>query len=64
MEGTNGVRNLEPPTYGSLITVLSIDGGGIRGLIPGTILSFLEYELQVRIIYIHIHTLAHIRSST
>ena len=38
---------LQPPTYGNLITVLSIDGGGIRGVIPGTILSFLESELQV-----------------
>jgi patatin-like phospholipase/acyl hydrolase len=37
---------LQPPTYGNYITVLSIDGGGIRGLIPGTILSFLESELQ------------------
>lgn len=38
---------LHPPTYGNLITILSIDGGGIRGLIPGTILCFLESELQV-----------------
>lgn len=37
---------LQPPTYGNLITVLSIDGGGIRGIIPGTILDFLESELQ------------------
>ncbi|THG19071.1 hypothetical protein TEA_027637 [Camellia sinensis var. sinensis] len=37
---------LQPPTYGNLITVLSIDGGGIRGVIPGTILGFLESELQ------------------
>ncbi|XP_059635336.1 patatin-like protein 2 [Cornus florida] len=37
---------LQLPTYGNLITVLSIDGGGIRGIIPGTILSFLESELQ------------------
>jgi patatin-like phospholipase/acyl hydrolase len=37
---------LQPPTYGNLITVLSIDGGGIRGIIPATILSFLESELQ------------------
>ncbi|KAK2994433.1 hypothetical protein RJ640_001249 [Escallonia rubra] len=37
---------LQPPTYGNLITVLSIDGGGIRGIIPGTILEFLESELQ------------------
>ncbi|XP_065049973.1 patatin-like protein 2 [Musa acuminata AAA Group] len=31
---------------GKLITILSIDGGGIRGVIPATILSFLESELQ------------------
>ncbi|XP_059454420.1 patatin-like protein 2 [Corylus avellana] len=37
---------LQPPTYGNFISVLSIDGGGIRGLIPGTILNFLESELQ------------------
>ncbi|KAK0577384.1 hypothetical protein LWI29_032347 [Acer saccharum] len=37
---------LQPPTFGDLITVLSIDGGGIRGIIPATILAFLESELQ------------------
>ncbi|KAF3446684.1 hypothetical protein FNV43_RR11864 [Rhamnella rubrinervis] len=37
---------LQSPTYGNLITILSIDGGGIRGIIPGTILAFLEAELQ------------------
>ena len=42
----------QPPTYGNLITILSIDGGGIRGIIPGTILNFLESELQV-LLYIH-----------
>ncbi|KAK4276657.1 hypothetical protein QN277_014783 [Acacia crassicarpa] len=31
-----------PPSTGNLVTVLSIDGGGIRGII----LSFLESELQ------------------
>ncbi|XP_039052348.1 patatin-like protein 2 [Hibiscus syriacus] len=40
------ISPLQPPTYGNLITVLSIDGGGIRGLIPGTILAFLESQLQ------------------
>ncbi|XP_030454255.2 patatin-like protein 2 [Syzygium oleosum] len=37
---------VQPPTYGNLITILSIDGGGIRGIVPATILSFLESELQ------------------
>jgi hypothetical protein len=37
-----------PPAMGQLITLLSIDGGGIRGLIPSTILACLESKLQVR----------------
>lgn len=38
---------LPPPTEeGNVITILSIDGGGVRGLIPGTILGYLESELQ------------------
>ncbi|GMN35225.1 hypothetical protein TIFTF001_005161 [Ficus carica] len=37
---------LQSPTYGNVITVLSIDGGGIRGIIPGVILCCLESELQ------------------
>ncbi|XP_044512015.1 patatin-like protein 2 isoform X2 [Mangifera indica] len=37
---------IHAPTYGNLITVLSIDGGGIRGIIPATILAFLETQLQ------------------
>uniref|UniRef100_A0ACD5Y7C5 Uncharacterized protein n=1 Tax=Avena sativa TaxID=4498 RepID=A0ACD5Y7C5_AVESA len=35
-----------PPSYGSTVAVLSIDGGGVRGIIPGTILAFLEEKLQ------------------
>ncbi|KAK6232950.1 hypothetical protein SCA6_003023 [Theobroma cacao] len=31
-----------------LTTILSIDGGGVRGIIPATILAFLESELQAR----------------
>ncbi|KAG6387910.1 hypothetical protein SASPL_153105 [Salvia splendens] len=31
---------------GKLTTILSIDGGGIRGVIPAKILEFLESELQ------------------
>lgn len=34
-------------TKGRMVTVLSIDGGGIRGIIPGTLLAFLESKLQV-----------------
>ncbi|KAJ8549997.1 hypothetical protein K7X08_033704 [Anisodus acutangulus] len=42
---------LQPPiayaaTKEKIVTVLSIDGGGIRGLIPGTLLAFLETKLQ------------------
>lgn len=37
---------LQPPTYGNCVTILSIDGGGIRGIIPSVILGFLESELQ------------------
>ncbi|KAH6788255.1 phospholipase A 2A [Perilla frutescens var. hirtella] len=33
-------------TKGKMVTVLSIDGGGIRGIIPGTILGHLESKLQ------------------
>ncbi|GJZ50910.1 patatin-like protein 2, partial [Tanacetum coccineum] len=39
-------RQIKPITNGKLITVLSIDGGGIRGIIPATILAFLESQLQ------------------
>uniref|UniRef100_UPI0040479B6C patatin-like phospholipase family protein n=1 Tax=Roseivirga sp. TaxID=1964215 RepID=UPI0040479B6C len=31
---------------GKKIKILSIDGGGIRGIIPGTILNYLETALQ------------------
>ncbi|XP_027089948.1 patatin-like protein 3 [Coffea arabica] len=37
---------IQPPTYGSLATILSIDGGGVRGIIPATLLCFLEAQLQ------------------
>lgn len=36
---------------GKKITVLSIDGGGVRDIIPGTLLAFLESKLQV----LHLH---------
>ncbi|KAE9457127.1 hypothetical protein C3L33_10966, partial [Rhododendron williamsianum] len=43
---TSSLDKIQPPTYGNLITVLSIDGGGIRGIIPATILEYLESQLQ------------------
>ena len=33
-------------TVGDRVTVLTIDGGGIRGLIPGAVLAFQEAQLQ------------------
>ncbi|KAK6781534.1 hypothetical protein RDI58_019330 [Solanum bulbocastanum] len=33
-------------TLEEMVTVLSIDGGGIKGIIPATILEFLEGQLQ------------------
>jgi len=49
MEGVTNlsVEQIQPPTYGNLVTILSIDGGGIRGLIPAAIIEFLESHLQV-----------------
>jgi len=41
------VPRLPPPKFGERITVLSIDGGGIRGLIPTVVIDSLEKELQV-----------------
>ncbi|KAG6766960.1 hypothetical protein POTOM_028139 [Populus tomentosa] len=42
-----GSLKIQPPVYGSKITILSIDGGGIRGILPGVILAYLEAQLQV-----------------
>ncbi|KAJ0984737.1 hypothetical protein J5N97_003093 [Dioscorea zingiberensis] len=42
----SSINQIQAPTYGSLITILSIDGGGIRGIIPATVINFLESELQ------------------
>lgn len=43
---SSGSFELQPPINGKFITILSIDGGGIRGLIPATILEYLESQLQ------------------
>nr|VDC84324.1 unnamed protein product [Brassica rapa] len=39
-------RNKPPSCCGSLVTILSLDGGGIRGTISGVILACLEKQLQ------------------
>ncbi|XP_028808750.1 patatin-like protein 2 [Neltuma alba] len=44
MAGEN--MKLPGPSYGNIVTVLSIDGGGVRGIIPAVILQRLEAELQ------------------
>ncbi|XP_020978413.1 patatin-like protein 2 [Arachis ipaensis] len=46
MAGLNSPSKLPPPSVGKLLTVLSIDGGGIKGLIPAVVLHFLEGELK------------------
>ncbi|TKY57794.1 Patatin protein 2 [Spatholobus suberectus] len=47
MERTkSSIEQIQPPTYGNLVTILSIDGGGIRGIIPAIIIAFLESQLQ------------------
>ncbi|KEH17870.1 patatin-like phospholipase [Medicago truncatula] len=37
---------LPPPAYGSTITILNIDGGGIKGILPTVVLEHLEKALQ------------------
>jgi len=40
------LRQIRPPNFGNVVTILSIDGGGVRGIIPGVVLSYLESQLQ------------------
>jgi hypothetical protein len=44
---------LPPPSYGNTITILSIDGGGIKGIIPAIVLGHLEEALQVIALLVH-----------
>lgn len=45
---------LPPPAYGSTITILNIDGGGIKGILPTVVLEHLEKALQVNDPLFHI----------
>ncbi|BAT96834.1 hypothetical protein VIGAN_09014100 [Vigna angularis var. angularis] len=37
-----------PPSYGDHVSILSIDGGGIRGIIPATVLTYLDKALKAK----------------
>ncbi|KAF3339431.1 patatin-like protein 2 [Carex littledalei] len=43
---TKDVQPNSSPPLECIVTVLSIDGGGVRGIIPAKILEFLEKKLQ------------------
>ncbi|EOA18418.1 hypothetical protein CARUB_v10006962mg [Capsella rubella] len=46
MENDSSFKNNKPPSCGSLVTILSLDGGGVRGIIAGVVLAYLEKQLQ------------------
>ncbi|XP_073023908.1 patatin-like protein 2 [Primulina eburnea] len=46
MERNSSLQEPVPPQSNRFVTVLSIDGGGIKGIIPAVILEFLESQLQ------------------
>ncbi|KAL9820136.1 putative phospholipase A(2) [Arabidopsis thaliana] len=52
MENESPSKKNMPPSCGTLVTILSLDGGGVRGIIAGVILAYLEKQLQV---YIYIN---------
>ncbi|KAL1188901.1 Patatin-like protein 1 [Cardamine amara subsp. amara] len=46
MENDSSCKKNKPPSCGTLVTILSLDGGGVRGVIVGVILAYLEQQLQ------------------
>jgi len=51
---TGGLNTpLPPPSYGDYVSILSIDGGGIRGLIPAAVLHYLDKALKVQFLLYH-----------
>jgi len=45
--GGFSTQRLPPSNNGNLITILSVDGGGIKGIIPATVLIHLDKALKV-----------------
>jgi len=45
--GGLSTQKLPPSDNGNTLTILSIDGGGIRGIIPATVLDYLDQALKV-----------------
>jgi len=47
-------KDLKPTgKKGKCLTILSIDGGGVRGIIPAKILKVLEDEIKVKMFGAH-----------
>ncbi|XP_027906805.1 patatin-17-like [Vigna unguiculata] len=46
--GGFSTQKLPPSDNGNTLTILSIDGGGIRGIIPATVLDYLDQALKAR----------------
>lgn len=46
MNTQNAMLNQTPVNKNRKVRILSIDGGGIRGIIPATVLNYMEQQLQ------------------
>ncbi|WVZ16798.1 hypothetical protein V8G54_009780 [Vigna mungo] len=46
--GGFSTQRLPPSENGNIITVLSIDGGGIKGILPATVLDYLDKALKAK----------------
>ncbi|WVZ16610.1 hypothetical protein V8G54_009592 [Vigna mungo] len=46
--GGFSTQRLPPSNNGNTITVLSIDGGGIKGILPATVLDYLDKALKAK----------------